>query len=166
MNVFVEEHRQMLSALIKHKVNFMLVGGYAVIHYGYERSTGDMDIWLQLGNDNKNKLLAALTDFGIADDDIKLLKEMDLDTAVPVFYIGEAPRRIDFVTAISRVSFDDAIKNATHFHLDNTFIPVIHYNDLILSKMYTGRAKDKSDIEELERINKYKEGKQTGNHTK
>lgn len=156
MNVFVPEHRQMLLALVKHKVNFMLIGGYAVIHYGYERSTGDMDIWLQLGNDNKKRLLVALTEFGIEEENIKTLNEINLDSAVPVFFIGEPPRRIDFVTAISRVSFDDAIKNATHFRLGDILIPIIHYNDLILSKMYTGRAKDKADIEELERINKYK----------
>lgn len=156
MNVFVPEHRQMLLALVKHQVNFMLVGGYAVIHYGYERSTGDMDIWLQLGNDNKIRLLAALGDFGIEDDDIAKLKSLDLEKAVPVFFIGEAPRRIDFVTAISRIDFGDAIKNAIFFNLEGTQIPVIHYNDLILSKMHTGRMKDKADVEELERINKYR----------
>lgn len=158
MNVFVPEHRQMLLALVKHQVNFMLVGGYAVIHYGYERSTGDMDIWLQLGNDNKNRLLAALGDFGIDDDDIARLKSLDLDKAVPVFFIGEVPRRIDFVTAISRIDFEDAIKNAIFFNLEGTQIPVIHYNDLILSKIHTGRMKDKADVEELERINKYRKG--------
>jgi predicted nucleotidyltransferase len=156
MNVFIEEHRQMLLALIKHKVNFMLVGGYAVIHYGYGRSTGDMDIWLQLGNDNKNRVLTALAEFGIEEDDISQLREINLDAAVPVFYIGEEPRRIDFVTALSRVAFEDAVKNATHFPLEGELIPVIHYNDLILSKMHTGRVKDKADIEELQRINKYR----------
>ncbi len=157
MNVFVPEHRQMLLTLIKHEVNFMLIGGYAVIHYGYERSTGDMDIWLQLGNDNKNRLLAALAEFGIADEDIEQLNRIDLGSTVPVFFIGEPPRRIDFVTAISRVDFDDAVRNATHFNLEDKQIPVIHYNDLIRSKIDTGRAKDKADIEELEKIRKYKE---------
>jgi len=156
MNVFVPEHRQMLLALVKHEVNFMLIGGYAVIHYGYERSTGDMDIWLKLGNDNKNKLLAALAEFGIEDEDLNSLNRMNLDKAIPVFFIGEPPRRIDFVTAISRVAFDDAIKNTSYFNLEDQQIPVIHYNDLILSKIHTGRAKDKADIEELEKINKYK----------
>lgn len=156
MNVFVPEHKQMLLILIKHKANFMLIGGYAVIHYGYERSTGDMDIWLQLGNDNKIRLVAALAEFGIADDDLAQLKNMDLERAVPVFYIGEPPRRIDFVTAISRVAFEDAIKKTNYFNLEDKQIPVIHYSDLILSKIHTGRSKDKADIEELERINKYK----------
>lgn len=157
MNIFIDEHRQMLLTLIKYNVNFMLIGGYAVIHYGYERSTGDMDIWLQLGNENKNRLLAALAEFGIEDEHIRHLKELDLDKAVPVFFLGAPPRRIDFVTAISRVAFDDAVKNANYFQLQDKQIPVIHYDDLILSKMFTGRAKDKADIEELQRINKYKQ---------
>lgn len=64
INLFTEEHRELLTALIKNKVDFMLVGGYAVIHYGYDRSTGDMDIWLKTGNRNRDKLINALKDFG------------------------------------------------------------------------------------------------------
>jgi len=156
MNVFIEEHRQILLSMLKHGVEFMLIGGYAVIHYGYERSTGDMDIWLQLGNDNKNRLVNALIEFGIDDENIQQLKGIDLNNPVPVF-IGAPPRRIDFVTAISRVHFEDAIKRVTHFKLENLTIPVIHYDDLLLSKMNTGRTKDLADIEELQRINKYRD---------
>lgn len=47
MNIFLEEHRKFLFLLIKHHVEFILIGGYAVIIYGYERGTGDMDIWLK-----------------------------------------------------------------------------------------------------------------------
>lgn len=158
MNIFIEEHRQMLLALVKHKVNFMLIGGYAVIHYGYERTTGDMDIWLQLGNENKSKLIEALTEFGIEVEGIEQLRMIDLGKAVPVFFIGKSPRQIDFVTTVSNVVFDEAAKNATYFRLEDIQIPVIHYNDLILSKMLTGRTKDKADIEELQRINKYRKG--------
>ena len=60
INIFVEEHKQILFALIKNKVDFMIIGGYAVIHYGYHRNTGDMDIWLQTGNENRDKLINAL----------------------------------------------------------------------------------------------------------
>ncbi len=55
INILLEEHQQILLALAKYEVNFMLIGGYAVIHYGYERTTGDMDIWLQLGNENRDR---------------------------------------------------------------------------------------------------------------
>lgn len=70
MNIFIPEHRDILFALVKHEVAYMLIGGYAVIHYGYERTTADMDIWLQTGNENRDNLIKALEEFGITDESI------------------------------------------------------------------------------------------------
>lgn len=156
INLFTREHQQLLSALIKSKVSFMLVGGYAVIHYGYDRNTGDMDIWLKTGNDNRDKLITALKDFGVIEDHLERLGKMDFTNPFPVFYFGNEPRRIDFVTMISNVTFEDAIQKVNYIELENIHIPVIHYDHLILSKLTSSRLKDKADIEELERINKYK----------
>lgn len=157
MNIFFEEHQQLLRNLIQNEVRFLLIGGYAVIHYGYERTTGDMDIWLQLGNENKDKLLKALEAFGIEEDGIEQLNKIDFDKPIPAFSIGEKPRRIDFITKISNVLFEEAFKEANYLLIEDELnIPVIHYNHLILSKLTTGRAKDKADIEELQRINKHR----------
>ena len=156
INILIEEHQQMLLSLVKFKVNFMLIGGYAVIHYGYERTTGDMDIWLQPGNENRDKLINALAEFGIADDDLETLKQMDFTNPLPVFYIGQNPRSIDFVTLVSNLKFEDAIKKVNYFVVENEQVPIIHYNDLLLSKLTTKRLKDQADIEELEKINKYR----------
>lgn len=156
INIFIDEHRQILFALIKHKVNFILIGGYAVIHYGYDRNTGDMDIWLQTGNENRDKLIKALEDFGIINEHLEILKKMDFTNPVPAFFFGKKPRQIDFITLISNIKFEDAIKNVNYFPLENEKVPVIHYNDLILSKLTSDRLKDKADIEELQRINKYR----------
>jgi hypothetical protein len=155
-NLFTEEHQQLLSVLIKNKVDFMLVGGYAVIHYGYDRNTGDMDIWLKKGNENRDKLIKALKDFGVIDEHLEKLKEMDFTNPVPVFYFGKEPRRIDFITMISNVKFEEAMQRVNYSALENEKVPVIHYNDLILSKLTSNRLKDKADIEELEKINKYR----------
>ncbi len=156
INLFTEEHQQLLSVLIKNKVDFMLVGGYAVIYYGYDRNTGDMDIWLKTGNENRDKLVKALKDFGVIDQHLKTLKEMDFTNPVPVFYFGKEPRRIDFLTMISNVKFEEAMQRVNYSALENEKVPVIHYNDLILSKLTSNRLKDKADIEELEKINKYR----------
>lgn len=156
INILLEEHQQILLALVKHKVNFLLIGGYAVIHYGYERTTGDMDIWLQPGNENRDKLVNALSEFGIQDDHLEKLKQMDFTNPLPVFYFGEKPRSIDFVTLVANVDFEDAIEKANYFPVENMKIPVINYNHLILSKLTSSRLKDRADIEELERINKYR----------
>lgn len=156
INFFTEEHQELLFALLKNKVDFMLVGGYAVIHYGYDRNTGDMDIWLKTGNENRDKLINALINFGIADEHIDTLKKMDFTKPVPVFYFGKEPRKIDFITIISNVSFEEAIQKVNYIALENIKVPVIDYNLLILSKLTSNRLKDKADIEELQRINKYR----------
>jgi Nucleotidyl transferase of unknown function (DUF2204) len=159
INLFTDEHQQLLSALIKHKVDFMLVGGYAVIHYGYDRNTGDMDIWLKTGNENRDKLIAALKGFGVIDEHIVILREMDFTNPVPVFYFGKEPRRIDFITMIANVKFEEAVQQVNYIDLENLKVPVIHYNHLIFSKLTSSRMKDKADVEELQRINKYRENK-------
>lgn len=156
INLFTEEHQQLLFALIKNKVDFMLVGGYAVIHYGYDRITGDMDIWLKTGNENRDKLIEALKDFDVINEHTETLKKMDFTNPVPVFYFGREPRKIDFITMIANVKFEDAIKQVNYIPLENVKVPVIHYNHLILSKLTTSRLKDKADVEELEKIHKYK----------
>lgn len=156
MNIFIEEHQQMLLALAKNNVKFMLIGGYAVVYHGYARTTGDMDIWLALGNDNKEKVAKTLQDFGIDDESLSIFNNIDFTKPQNVFYFGKEPRRIDFLTMVSNVNFEDAYKQAESFPLGNVNIPVIHYNQLILSKLTSNRLKDKSDIEELQRINKYR----------
>lgn len=157
MNIFIDEHVQLLQALLRNSVSFILIGGYAVIHYGYGRTTGDMDIWLQLGQENKNRLLKALAEFGIEADDLDQLEEMDFNNPMPVFFIGEAPRRIDFITAVNNLRFEEAIAEVNYFPVENIRIPVIQYHHLILTKSGTSRLKDLADIEELNRINKYRD---------
>lgn len=161
MNILVDEHRQLLDCLLNHQVNFMLIGGYAVIYHGYERTTGDMDIWLEPENDNKDKLLNALTEFGIMDEDVEKMKALDFYTP-QVFYFGAKPRRVDFLVfkKLGSIPFDEAHMQAKHFLMQNKQVPVIHYHHLIATKILTGRTQDKADIEELQRINKYKDNSQ------
>jgi hypothetical protein len=65
MDIFLDEHKEFLLLLLKHEVEFMLIGGYAVIFHGYERTTGDMDIWLKPSNENKEKFIEVLKSYGI-----------------------------------------------------------------------------------------------------
>ncbi len=155
MNILIEEHQQLLFSLLNQNVSFIVIGGYAVIYYGYERITGDMDIWLQPDNENRNRLLDALKKFGIEERDLEKIGKIDF-TVPQVFYIGDKPRRIDFLTKVSGISFNEAISQVNYFTLQDKQVPVIQYHHLILTKSATGRTKDKADIEELERINKYR----------
>jgi hypothetical protein len=157
MDIFFPDHIEILKAFNHHKVEYLLIGGYAVIFHGYHRTTGDMDIWLKPDNDNKIKIIDALKELGFEEESLQGLNNFDFTTAV-MFYLGIEPQKIEFLTQISMVDFDAAYARKTFCTLDNDFsIPVIHLDDLVLSKFNTGRTKDKADVEELQRINKYKD---------
>jgi hypothetical protein len=157
INILLEEHQEMLILLVKHDVSFLLIGGYAVIHYGYERTTGDMDIWLKLGNENRDKFINSLRDFGIEDDDLNKLRHTNFNAPIQAIHIGLPPRKIDFLTMVANVNFEEALAAANYFELNQMRIPILHYNHLILSKITSNRLKDKADVEELQRINKYRD---------
>lgn len=145
----------MLLLLLKHKVDFILFGGYAVIYYGYERTTGDMDIWLKPDNTNRTKLIKALSEHGIRKDDLNILETFDF-SKVQVFFIGEKPSRIDFLTTVQGVSYEEADREKVYFPLEDQQVPVIQYYHLIRTKITSSRPKDKADIDELQKINQFK----------
>lgn len=151
MNILQENHQQILAALNKHKVVYMLVGGYAVIYYGYGRTTGDLDLWIEPSNTNKLLLLNALEDLEFEEVDIDILSQQDF-TKAQVFSIGEEPFRTDFLTKVNLVSFDEAIKKSIRGTINEITVPVIHLDHLLLSKFNTGRIKDQADIEALQKI--------------
>lgn len=156
MNILIDEHHFILKCLNKEQVNYMLIGGYAVIYYGYERVTGDMDIWLEPSNANKIKFIKALSHFDIDEEGLNQIVQLDF-TIPQVFYFGQKPKRIDFLTKVTGVQFEDAIKKVNIIQFDDLNVPIIHYNQLLASKTNTGRMKDLADIEELEKIKKQKD---------
>lgn len=100
--------------------------------------------------------MKALSEFGIESDDLEQLDAMDFSKPMPVFFIGDAPRRIDFITIVNNLHFEEAIADVNYFQVGNIRVPIIHYQHLLLTKSGTSRAKDLADIEELQRINKYR----------
>jgi len=153
MNIFFKEHQEILATLLKHKVSFMLIGGYAVNYYGYNRVTGDMDIWIEPSNENKELLLQALTAIGFDDDGIAIIRSWDF--SVPqLFHIGDSsqPDKTEFMTHITGVDYLIAYSNRIMADLDGLMLPIIHYNNLIQNKKSTGRSKDNADVEYLEKI--------------
>ena len=158
MEIVLPEFKNLLLLLVKHKVNFMLIGGYAVIYYGYERSTADMDIWLQPSDDNRDKLIVALREFGIGEESLNKVSTLDF-SQIQFFFFGEKPRKIDFLTHINIVSFEDAAKEANYFPLKEITIPIIQYQHLILSKITSSRPQDAADVDRLQKINQFKNKK-------
>lgn len=151
MNLFSDNHQKLLTSLLQHEVDFIIIGGYSVIFHGYARTTGDVDIWLKPDNDNKEKLLLVLKAMDFFEADIEEIANLDF-TSTLVFAIGEEPEKAEFLTQISLVNFDEANKRKIIAHIDELEIPFLHLDDLIRSKINTGRLKDKADIEELQKI--------------
>jgi len=156
MDFLYKAHKELLILLAQHKVDFILIGGYSVIYYGYNRGTGDLDLWLRPDNKNKIKLLKALQEFGIQSLDLDKLGKINF-TGTNMFFIGGAPEKIDFLTHVQNVIWDEAIHNVRYLPFENIQVPVVGYHDLILMKISSDRLKDKADIEELQKIRKFKE---------
>jgi hypothetical protein len=152
MNIFDTYTHDLLHQLNLNEVPYIVVGGYAVNYHGYRRTTGDIDIWIKPSNENsKTQLLIALKNLGITED--KLQKLSDIDFTLPtVFVDGKEPYKIDFMTRISGVNFEEAWDKKIIAELDGLKIPFIHLHHLILSKISNNRTKDKLDVEELQKI--------------
>lgn len=114
-----------------------------------------MDIWLKPDNKNKAKLVKALRAVGFSTEELSVLNEIDL-TKHTVFSIWDDPEKVDFITIINLVDYDTANNQKILGDIDGLQVPVLHLNDLILSKMNTGRLQDKADIEKLQEIQKTK----------
>lgn len=153
MNFTHPAHQEMLFALLDNQVDFLLVGGYAVIYHGHVRTTGDMDVWLRPTNENKSKLLQVFKKMEFDPDGINHIDKMDF-TSVVIFHIGNEPDRIDFLSKVAGLNFDEAFKQKEILSVKDYQIPVLRFDDLIANKLVAGRLKDLADIENLMKIKK------------
>ena len=148
MDIFNEDFADFIQCLNKYQVEYMLVGGYAVILRGYSRSTGDMDIWLNKSEPNFIQLQKAIAEFGLPLAAIP--KEKFFSKDYDVFSFGRPPYAIEIMTALKGVDFIEAFEKATIQKVENVEVRVIHLNQLIQAKKAAGRYKDLNDIENLE----------------
>jgi hypothetical protein len=140
---------EMLAALSAAGAEYLLVGAHALAVHGVVRATGDLDIWVRPTAENAKKVWSALIAFGAPLQD---LTERDLATPDLIFQIGVAPYRIDVMTWIDGVTFDEAWTGRTSVRVDGQEIAVIGRDDLLRNKRSTGRLRDLADAEELEKI--------------
>jgi len=125
---------------------FLLVGGYAVNYYGYVRATGDMDVWVGPSAENAERVAAAIREFGF--DVPELSPELFTDPDA-VVRMGERPFRIEVLTTISGVAFDECYEKRVVEHLGDTEVPFISLDHLKTNKRAAGRPKDRADVHEL-----------------
>ena len=136
-----------LSALSAEGVDYLLVGAYALAAHGLPRATGDIDIWIRPTAENATRVFEALKRFGAP---LQGLRPEDLTQAGTVFQIGVAPVRIDILTAIDGVQFDEAWSRRSDRSVEGLTVPVIGRADLIKNKRATGRARDAADADQLD----------------
>src|SRR6056297_1966611 len=98
MNMFLDAHSKLIRELLKNEVEFIIIGGYAVIHHGYKRTTGDLYIWLKPSNSQKKNLVTALRNVGIKKKGLDELLLMDFEKKV-VFTIWEPPQTSGFLNS-------------------------------------------------------------------
>ena len=140
-------YRDILSILSEKKVKFLLVGAYAMAVHGYPRSTIDIDLWVMPDPKNALLVLQSLEAFGALVGD---LSPEDLQEEGLIFQIGVAPCRIDILTSIDGLRFEDAFSRAVITEIEGINIHVLSIPDLIKNKRTTGRTKDLADAEALE----------------
>ena len=143
-----EDYKEMLENLLGEKVKFILVGAYALAVHGFPRATGDMDIWVKPHDENSKKVYKALAKFGAP---ISEIREDEFGQPGLIFQIGVVPRRIDIITKISGVEFDEADADKIVVNIENLKIPVLSIDLLIKNKMATGREKDLLDAKLLKK---------------
>ena len=153
---FSPDVQVLIDTLASHGVRFLLVGGEAVIYHGYPRLTGDVDFWYEQTADNAARLFAALREFwggrvpGVA-------AEHELLEPKVVVQFGRPPHRIDLISAIDGVTFEEAWPHRVDESLERADgpripLPVIGLADLLKNKRASGRHRDLDDVEHLESL--------------
>jgi hypothetical protein len=138
--------RDMLVALNDAEVDYLVVDAYAMAAHGCPRSTGDIDFWVRATPENAKRVWNALTSFGAPMSQVSV---EDFSTPNVVFQIGIAPQRIDVLTSISGVNFDDAWPDRLVADLDGLRADVIGREHLLQNKIASGRPKDIVDADIL-----------------
>jgi len=141
-----EDFKEFLKLLRDHCVEYLLIGGYAVGCHGYARATDDLDIWIGIAPANADRVVKALTDFGFD------LPELSADLFLQpdkIVRMGIEPLRIEVMTSISGVEFDECYRGRLETTLNDVPVSLINLRDLKINKKASGRLKDLADLEQL-----------------
>ena len=141
-----QDFKEFVKLLIDYKVEYLIVGGYAVSIHGHPRYTGDLDIWINPTLENANSLVKCVNDFGFGSFQ---LTSQDFIKEGNVIQFGYPPLRIDILTSIDGVNFGDCILNKKDVEIDGMLVYFIGLTDLLKNKKESGRPRDLDDIDNL-----------------
>ena len=144
--ILPSDFRDLLKLLNSKNVKYLLIGGYAVGYHGYSRATADMDLWIAINPENADRVTAALLEFGFSSSDLKPSLFLE---AGKIVRMGNPPLRIEILTTISGVVFEDCYPQRIVAQIDGVEVPVISLEHLKINKKASGRFKDLADLEQL-----------------
>ena len=136
----------LLSEFAASGVRFLVVGGHALAVHAEPRVTGDLDVWVANDAENAHRVYDALARFGAPMDNVTVADFRSDDLIVQ---FGVVPLRIDILTSISGVSFDEAWSDRVEFDIDGLAVPMIGRAAFLRNKAASGRLKDRADIERV-----------------
>lgn len=145
------DYVDLIDSLVQEQVEFLIVGAFALAIHGIPRATGDIDVFVRPSPENAARLIRALARFGAPLEAAQVTID---DFARPgiVYQLGLPPRRIDLLTEISGVDFDDAWASRALRTIEGHDVSFIGREALIRNKRASGRSKDLADLELLERL--------------
>ena len=144
--MFEPDFIDFIVLLNQHHVEYMVVGAHALAFHGRPRHTGDLDIWIKPSEDNAEKMLLVIADFGFKSLG---LKSEDFVRDNYVTQLGYPPLRIDILNSVSGVYFDEAYSKRVLSEFEEIKIPFISLQDFIKNKKASGRNKDLGDLDLL-----------------
>jgi len=141
------DFKEFLKLLNVHEVRYLLIGGYAVNYHGYVRATADMDIFVKPDKRNAERLVAALIEFGFDVEELSTGLFLNPDN---VIRMGVPPLRIEIMSSITGVDFEECYENRIVDQSDDVTIHLISLDKLKKNKHAAGRLKDRNDLEHLQ----------------
>lgn len=141
-----KDFKELLELFNAQKVEYLIVGGYALAFHGAPRFTGDIDLFVKPDIDNAQRILAALSEFGFGSLD---LSETDFTSGDNVIQLGVPPVRIDIMTSLSGIEWEKAVTGKVLGHYGDTEVYFIGREDFITNKRTLGRKRDLADLEAL-----------------
>ncbi len=145
-----QDFLEFIQLLNKHRVEYVIIGGYAVAIYGYVRYTGDIDFFIAISAENAERMVAVFNRFGLMQPDINTGLFMEPGK---ILRIGAEPMRLEVLNQISGVTFDACYQNRREVSIDGTTVNFVGYAELLKNKQAAGREKDLADAAELQKRN-------------
>ena len=142
-----QDFKEFIQLLNDNQVRYLVIGGYAVAVHGHPRYTKDIDIWIEISEENAQKLVTALTQFGF--ESLELTSE-DFQTPNQIIQLGYPPNRIDLITNPDGIDFQTCYDSKIEVTINDVPVKFINLDNLKKNKLASGRLQDLADLEKLQ----------------